>query len=192
MKTIAIRIFPLVFVCLLQSFSLCAQEPLSPETEYSRIRSLAFEGKLPEAETAALILLDSFPSYGDAVVLLARIYAWQQKYEPAGILLDSLLKNEPLNYDALDAKLDLSLWNGDYPYAVSFADSILSSFPADSAIMEKKMRAIAAMESAVKTDSMDILPVSSADTIPAAPAEKPEPGKTDLRLGYNFDTFYED
>ena len=80
------------------------------ESEYSRIRNMAFSGKLTEAETAAKILVDSFPSYGDAQILLARIYAWQNKFQPAIIILDSLLIHEPGNSDAIEARNDISRW----------------------------------------------------------------------------------
>ena len=95
---------------IISSLQLSGQVIGDPESEYSRIRKLAFSEKLPEAEAAAKILVDSFPSYGDAQILLARIYAWQNKFLPAITILDSLLVLEPENSDALEARKDISGW----------------------------------------------------------------------------------
>ena len=87
-----------------------AQEVIEPEKEYSEIRALAFEGKLIEAEQKARNLVALYPAYGDAQVLLARILAWQKKYEPAIIILDTLISKEPQNLDAIEARNDIVKW----------------------------------------------------------------------------------
>ena len=92
------------------SSQLSGQVISDPESEYSRIRKLAFSGKLTEAEASAKILVDSFPSYGDAQILLARIYAWQNKFQPSITILDSLLIHEPGNSDAIEARNIISGW----------------------------------------------------------------------------------
>jgi YaiO family outer membrane protein len=103
----------IVSVSLLLNLPLYPQKFTNPEAEYLRIRSLAFDGKLPEAENAVIELLDSLPAYGDAWILLARIYGWQQKYEPAIAILDSMILIEPNNTDALEARRDLAFWTGE-------------------------------------------------------------------------------
>jgi YaiO family outer membrane protein len=103
----------IVSVSLLLNLPLYPQKFTDPEAEYLRIRSLAFDGKLPEAENAVIELLDSLPAYGDAWILLARIYGWQQKYEPAIAILDSMILIEPNNTDALEARRDLAFWTGE-------------------------------------------------------------------------------
>ncbi len=95
---------------IISSLQISGQVIINPESEYSRIRKLALSEKLTEAEVAAKILVDSFPSYGDAKILLARIYAWQKKYQPAMTILDSLLVHEPGNTDAIEARNDISGW----------------------------------------------------------------------------------
>src|SRR4030042_4748646 len=103
----------IVSVSLSLNLPLYPQKFTAPEAEYLRIRSLAFDGKLPEAESAIIELLDSLPSYGDAWILLARIYGWQQKYEPAIAILASMILIEPDNTDALEARRDLAFWRGE-------------------------------------------------------------------------------
>lgn len=103
-------IFLLALFVFFTFTSIDAQVITDPEHEYSRIRTLASEGKLTEAETAAANLVNLYPSYGDARILLARIMAWQKKYEPALEILDSLLLEEPGNSDALEAQKDIQRW----------------------------------------------------------------------------------
>ncbi|NMC38320.1 MAG: YaiO family outer membrane beta-barrel protein [Bacteroidales bacterium] len=98
----------LLFTGILDSYS---QEPADPEQEYQRIRATAFRGNYEEAGMAAWKLLKAYPSYGDARVLLARILAWQKKYDEAEAVIDTLLAKEPQNADALEARRDITLWS---------------------------------------------------------------------------------
>ena len=71
---------------------LLSQEIIAdPEAEYARIRALAFEGKHDIASADARKLVNSFPSYGDARILLGRILAWQKDYANAAAVIDTLL-----------------------------------------------------------------------------------------------------
>ncbi len=155
---------------------------------------MAHNGNLVEAESAAIALLDSFPDYGDARILLARIYAWQEKYEPARLILDSLILKEPANKDAIEARIDLALWTGENNLAIELADRILASDPANTSVLDKKQDAEKALETADTTrteisSERDSLGISQPGTIGTRDLEKS--GKTDLRAGYYFDTFSE-
>lgn len=96
-------------LCLVLTFNIYGQT-LNPEDEFLRIRDIAFSGYHAEAELLLLNLLDSFPTYGDARVLLARVSAWQKKYERALVLIEELLAAEPDNGDALEAERDIRRW----------------------------------------------------------------------------------
>jgi len=100
---------------LFVSVSLLAQEITDPEAEYTRIKALAFDGKLDTASTDARRLVNSYPSYGDARILLGRILAWQQDYTNAAAVIDTLLMSEPNNADALSAKRDIMNWSKENP-----------------------------------------------------------------------------
>jgi YaiO family outer membrane protein len=184
----------IVSVSLSLNLPLYPQKFTDPEAEYSRIRSLAYEGKLSEAESAVIALLDSLPAYGDAWILLARIYGWQQKYEPAIAILDSMILNESYNADALEARLDLAFWTGENRYAIELADLILASDSANSEILEKKNRATEALVAADTSGKIVTQPEDSlVDIQPGMikPNDLENTRKTDLRAGYNFDTFNE-
>jgi YaiO family outer membrane protein len=187
--------FPLIILTsLVLNLHAFPQIASSPEAEYSRIRDMALNGNFVEAETAAVALLDSFPAYGDAWILLARIYGWQEKYEPARLILDSLIMKEPANTDAIEARLDLALWTRENDLAIELADRILASDPSNTSIIDKKQRAEKALETpdSIRTEipsSIDSLSINQPGTIGARDLEKT--GKTDLRAGYYFDTFSE-
>jgi len=88
-----------------------SQNTTDPESEYQRIRTTAFSGDLATASADARKLVNAFPSYGDARILLGRILAWQKDYKNAGAVIDTLLLTEPANADALAARKDISLWS---------------------------------------------------------------------------------
>jgi len=96
---------------LLNVSQLIAQEITDPEAEYTRIRTMAFGGGYAEAAVAARRLVNAFPEYGDARVLLGRILAWQKDYKQAAAVIDTLLMKDPDNGDALEARRDISLWS---------------------------------------------------------------------------------
>lgn len=88
-----------------------SQSITDPESEYLRIRTIAFDGDYATAALAARKLVNEYPSYGDARILLGRILAWQKDYINAGAVIDTLLATEPDNADALSARRDISLWS---------------------------------------------------------------------------------
>jgi len=101
----------LISARLLLPVQLLSQDIADPEAEYFRIRTMAFEGKLDSASADARRLVNSYPSYGDARILLGRILAWQKDYVAATAIIDTLLLSEPNNADALSAKRDILTWS---------------------------------------------------------------------------------
>ena len=102
---------------VLTGISVCrpvyAQQISNPESEYLRIRSMAFDGDYSAAATDARKLVNAFPSYGDARILLGRILAWQKDFSQAAAVIDTLLATDPDNTDALAVRRDISLWSKD-------------------------------------------------------------------------------
>jgi YaiO family outer membrane protein len=108
------RLFEITFVLTFLSglfFPLNLYSQISdPESEYSRIRSVAFSGSYLEASEDARRLVALYPDYGDARILLGRILAWQKNYREAIGVIDTLLKSEPDNKDAVLARREISHW----------------------------------------------------------------------------------
>jgi YaiO family outer membrane protein len=113
-KSFILSLLIIVLSGLLSNSLLYSQEIGDPEAEYFRVRTMAFEGDYSGASAAARRLVNAYPEYGDARVLLARILAWQKDYKQAEAVIDTLLMTEPNNTDALAVKKDISLWSKEY------------------------------------------------------------------------------
>lgn len=109
-KLIILSLALLITGCFTQEI-LWSQDIKNPEDEYQRVRTMAFEGKYDAAVTASQRLINSFPGYGDARILLARVYAWQKNYKMAAAEIDTVLTAEPGNEDALSVQKDITLWS---------------------------------------------------------------------------------
>ena len=96
---------------LLNTIQVFSQDTINPESEYQRIKIIAFDGDYSTAAAAARKLVNTYPSYGDARILLGRVLAWQKDYINAGAVIDTLLLTEPGNEDALSARRDIVLWS---------------------------------------------------------------------------------
>jgi YaiO family outer membrane protein len=96
---------------LLNTTQVFSQDTINPESEYQRIKTIAFDGDYATAAAAARKLVNMYPSYGDARILLGRILAWQKDYINAGAVIDTLLLKEPDNEDALSARRDILMWS---------------------------------------------------------------------------------
>jgi YaiO family outer membrane protein len=101
----------LILSCLIIPTDLFSQQTNDPEAEYLRIRSVAFQGDYKAAAADARKLVNEYPEYGDARILLSRILAWQKDYKQALSVIDTLLVTDPENADALSVKKDISLWS---------------------------------------------------------------------------------
>lgn len=97
----------------------------NPELLYDSIRVIALDGRLPEAEVMARNLVENHNGYGDAVVLLARIIAWQERYAEAVEILDSLIVRQPEHADARDARETIREWM-DGAAAIQESDTVLT------------------------------------------------------------------
>lgn len=113
-KSLILPFLILIFTGLLIHSSVFSQAISDPEAEYLRVRTMAFDGDYSGASAAARNLVNAYPEYGDARVLLARILAWQKNYRQAEAVIDTLLMTEPGNADALAVKKDISLWSKEY------------------------------------------------------------------------------
>ncbi|MCF8224196.1 MAG: YaiO family outer membrane beta-barrel protein [Bacteroidales bacterium] len=105
-----IYLLVILFMPVLLPCSLAQEGIADPEAAYDSIRTVAFQGQLEDAEAMARALVDEYPSYGDAIVLLSRIIAWQERYDEAIDILDSLLVVQPGHNDAIQARNTISEW----------------------------------------------------------------------------------
>ena len=99
----------ILFLSFLRILPAIAQDDKDPEAEFQRIRTIAFSGDYNTAAAEARKLVNRYPSYGDARILLGRILAWQKDYKDAAAVIDTLLLAEPGNEDALSARSRVSI-----------------------------------------------------------------------------------
>lgn len=116
-----------IFLFATHTFS-TAQSIADPEKEYSNARELASEGKYEEARALARRLVNQYPEYGDARVLLGRIVAWQGDYREAEAIVDTLLLSDPGNSDATDLKNDIRRWSRGSSRGISFDNEIRGGY----------------------------------------------------------------
>ncbi len=187
---------PYVLVMLFYLLSNCdlyAQDYSDPEVEYSRIRSIAFEGRYKEAAEAARKLLVEYPDYGDVQVLLGRILAWDGRYNEAASVLDTLLALKPQNRDAQDARMDVALWSGDYDLAERYALVILRENPADTLTREKIVKALLSdgkrEEAMAHSDTLLKYAPSNAFAIALREPLHNEKSQDNIRVSYSFANF---
>src|SRR5512133_325118 len=109
-RHLVINIIGIFLTGFLINVQVLSQNITDPESEYLRIRTIAFNGDYAIAAAAARKLVNEYPSYGDARILLGRILAWQRDYATAGAVIDTMLLSEAENADALSARRDISLW----------------------------------------------------------------------------------
>ncbi len=110
-KPILLFMTAVIITILSLPADLFSQQIMDPEAEYLRIRSDAFEGNYDSASAAARRLVNEYPEYGDARILLGRILAWKKDYHQAMAVIDTVLMKEPDNADALSAKRDIMQWS---------------------------------------------------------------------------------
>ncbi len=106
-------VLSIIVAGLLNTIQVFSQDTINPESEYQRIKTIAFDGDYATAAVAARKLVNMYPSYGDARILLGRILAWQKDYINAAAVIDTLLLKDPGNEDALSARRDILMWSRD-------------------------------------------------------------------------------
>ncbi len=113
----------------------------SDDSLYLYARDLAFAGELEKALDAATCLLNRNPGYADANVLIARIFAWEEKYDSSRAYIDKVISVDSCYHDALSALTDIEIWEGNYKSAVETAIKALVCHPDDELFLLKKSKA---------------------------------------------------
>jgi len=106
-------VLTIIVAGLLNTIQVFSQDTINPESEYQRIKTIAFDGDYATAAVAARKLVNMYPSYGDARILLGRILAWQKDYINAAAVIDTLLLKDPGNEDARSARRNIFMWSKD-------------------------------------------------------------------------------
>lgn len=108
---------------------------------FARARSLAFNGRRPEAIALCREALQRSPGYLDIRVLIGRIQAWEGRYDEGRAELQQVLRSDPAHLDGRLALVDLELWSDQPRTALLLCDEGLALHPAQPTLLFKKARA---------------------------------------------------
>ncbi|MGM0546913.1 MAG: YaiO family outer membrane beta-barrel protein, partial [Bacteroidota bacterium] len=140
----------LCFVFVLMSTASWAQSQmsdLSVDQLYEEARHLAFEdGDYDTAREYAYEALDRSPDYHDIRIFVARLHSWEEDYHSARQELQSVLKKDPENKQALIALIDTEQWSGNSDAALHTANKALEYHSGDVDIQLKKAGLLYSLE----------------------------------------------
>lgn len=130
----------LIIFCVLFFFNASAQQiKLNADSVFISARTYALNKNYKEARKKSKELLDAFPDYHDARVLIGRTFAWQHEYDSARFEINKVLIKT--NYiDAIDAMIDVENWSGDLPKAIFYCDLGQRNYPANENFRIKKAK----------------------------------------------------
>ena len=159
---------------------------------YQEARTLAFKGEHEKArEMCRAILASEFDS--DVAVLMARTYAWDSKYDSARVIIASVLKRDPSNWDALDAISDVQYWDKKYQDAIGYCDVALAKNANDEHFMLKKGKIFQAMgnndQAAGVLETLLKNNPANAEARNKLAAIRLDLKKNTVRLSYTYDFF---
>jgi YaiO family outer membrane protein len=100
-----------LFICsLIQLYAQESQQTADPEEEFARMRELAVNGDYTGAKQIGYDLLETYETYHDVALYLARIHGWESNFDSAYMLLDRVMLMSPELYEAYSTCVDLAYW----------------------------------------------------------------------------------
>jgi YaiO family outer membrane protein len=140
MKKISFLLFTAILL-----YPLAAQTKLQSKTSdelFTAARELAFNGKRDSARVLLNEALRKSPDYSDIRIFLARTYAWDGQRENARKEIAYVLFQHPENSEALDAAIDIELWDDKPAKALELSVKGLRMNPNNEDFLLKKAKAL--------------------------------------------------
>lgn len=132
----------LLFTCIYFATPVLAQPVFDSDAELKKASTLAFSGKRAEARKILREILVLKPNYTDAQTLLARTYAWDNKFDSARIEIKKALLLSDKNEEATNASIDVELWSDNNNAALEISNKALKEInPRSEDFLLKKARA---------------------------------------------------
>ncbi len=100
-----------LFICL--SFLLRGQQVVS-DSLFEQAKQHAAKKEYQRAISVTRRLIAAEPANEDFRLYLGQLHGWNRQYKKALTLIDSVLKKEPLRKDAVHARANVLLWQGDF------------------------------------------------------------------------------
>ncbi|HXC05852.1 MAG TPA: tetratricopeptide repeat protein, partial [Bacteroidia bacterium] len=114
------------------------------DTSYEKAKHLAQEGRDQEARAVCRNLLKKNASDIPVMLLLGRLYSWDQHYDSARIVLQRALDKHPENELILKAIINNEIWAGNSDKALEYANRGIGQHPQSEAFLVLKAKALLA------------------------------------------------
>lgn len=121
-----IKIFMILFL-VLHSQKFFAQPITNVDEKFNKARELAFNGNRLEAIEICDSALKYYPNNDEIRIFKSRILAWEKRFGEARDNL-ILVKNQDME-SAIELKMDIALWSGDYLNLYNIVDQALNQAP---------------------------------------------------------------
>ncbi len=179
-----------IFVSML--FLLVFSGNLCTAQTYDEAKKLAYNGEREKArEMCRKMLAVEFDS--DVAVLMARLYAWDGKYDSTRVYTSQVLDLYPEHWDALDCLSDVQYWEEKYADAIKSCDIMLAKDPKDETFMFKKAKILNAMEqydqAVNQLESLLKIYPSNAEARTKLETIRLDQMKNRVRISYTLDAF---
>lgn len=140
----------LFLLLLLMATKILAQEPshnqFNPDSTFFRARQLAFDGKRDMSRDSLHKILNSFPDYLDAKLLIAKTLSWDKYYDLAREQFNEMTSVEKYNQELWLATIKNEIYAKKYHLVLGLANKALNYFPEDEAIKSLRKNAIRKIE----------------------------------------------
>lgn len=159
---------------------------------YDEAKELAYNGEREKArEMCRKLLADDFNS--DVAVLMARLYAWDGKYDSSRVYTSKVLERFPEHWDAMDCLSDVQYWEEKYPEALKSCDIMLAKDPKDETFMFKKAKILNDMKeydlAAAQLEALLKIYPSNAEARKKLEEIRLDQMKNRVRVAYTLDLF---
>lgn len=187
-------LFHLLFIGLIISSPLIAQDTLSSDELFTQARSAAFDQK---NYTLAIELsrkaLSKSPGYADIRIFLGRVYTWSGQLDSARSSFEEVLRREPGNEDASSAYADLEYWNDNPAKALNICENGLNFHPHSKELLLRKAKSLIELKRLQEADTMVNLLLKEDPKNAAARSVseniKDRVSKNKIAINYNFINF---
>ena len=113
---------------------------LSVDEIYAKADEEAYAGNWKTARRYCRQVLAEEPNHFEASLLMAQMYAFENKFDSARIISTSLYDANPQNYHLLDLMVSIEIWNRKYQPALTQAEKALTAYPDDEIFLFKKAK----------------------------------------------------
>ncbi|REL38946.1 YaiO family outer membrane beta-barrel protein [Rhodohalobacter sp. SW132] len=174
-----------------------AQQAEDPDALFEQARTVASDGNLEEARELALLILSEFPEYHDVRIFYARTLAWEQRFSDSRTQLQIVLRDEPEHPEALSARADVELWDGNFRAGLEYANRSIAVRPDQAGLYVQRARILIGLNrfSAALSD------LDSAENLDAEHSERIQQLRNEIQqdqhrniavFGMSYDQFGDD